>query len=100
MGSLAALSLGHASANGEVFKCVDASGKTSYQGDPCQTAAEAALKVQAPVPPEAVTVADPVLPPKHRTFLTTPGLTVMPADGATVADVTNVHPCESVIVIL
>jgi hypothetical protein len=60
LGSLAAFSLGHASANGEVFKCVDASGKTSYQGDPCQTPAEAALKVQAPAPPEASTGARPI----------------------------------------
>jgi hypothetical protein len=49
--SLVALSLGHAPADGEVFKCVDAAGKTSYQGDPCQTAADATLKVQAPAPP-------------------------------------------------
>ena len=60
LGSLAAFALGHAPADGEVFKCVDASGKTSYQGDPCQTAAEAALKVQAPVPPEASAGARPV----------------------------------------
>ena len=53
LGSLSALSLGHAPADGEMFKCVDAGGKTSYQGDPCQTVAETPLKVQAPAPPEA-----------------------------------------------
>ena len=60
LGSLAAFSLGHASANGEVFKCVDASGKTSYERDPCQTPAETPLKVQAPAPPEASAGARPV----------------------------------------
>ena len=59
LGSLTALSLGHAQADGEVFKCVDASGKTSYQGDPCQTAAEVPSKVQAPAPPAASTGAQP-----------------------------------------
>src|SRR4030088_1681072 len=59
LGLLAAFSLGHASANGEVFKCVDASGKTSYQGDPCQTPAETPLKVQAPAPPEGSAGARP-----------------------------------------
>jgi hypothetical protein len=53
LGSLSALSLGHAPADGEMFKCVDAGGKTSYQGDPCQTVAETPLKVLAPAPPEA-----------------------------------------------
>ena len=50
LSSLTALSLAHAPADGEAFKCVDAGGKTSYQADPCQTAAEATLKVQAPAP--------------------------------------------------
>ncbi|HWZ70402.1 MAG TPA: DUF4124 domain-containing protein [Casimicrobiaceae bacterium] len=45
-----ALSLSHASADGEVFKCVDAAGKTSYQANPCQNAAGETLKVQAPAP--------------------------------------------------
>src|ERR1700694_5999654 len=60
LGSLSALSLSHAPADGEVFKCVDAGGKTSYQGDPCKTPAETALKVQAPAPPEASTGARPI----------------------------------------
>ncbi|HXM31902.1 MAG TPA: DUF4124 domain-containing protein [Xanthobacteraceae bacterium] len=60
MGSLAAFSLGHASADGEVFKCVDADGKTSYQGAPCKTPAETPLKVQAPAPPEASAGARPI----------------------------------------
>src|SRR5260370_7719080 len=59
LGSLTALSLGHSPADGEVFKCVDASGKTSYQGDPCQTAAEVPSKVQAPAPPAASAGAQP-----------------------------------------
>ena len=59
LGSLTALSLGHAPADGEMFKCVDAGGKTRYQGDPCQTAAEVPLKVQAPAPPEASSGARP-----------------------------------------
>src|ERR1700675_568434 len=59
LGSLSALSLNHAPADGEVFKCVDAGGKTSYQGDPCKTPAETALKVQAPAAPEASTGARP-----------------------------------------
>jgi hypothetical protein len=50
LSSLTALSLGHAPADGEAFQCVDAAGKTRYQADPCQTAAEATLKVQAPAP--------------------------------------------------
>src|SRR5438445_1783916 len=58
LGSLTALSLGHAPADGEMFKCVDAGGKTRYQGDPCQTA-EVPLKVQAPAPPEASSGARP-----------------------------------------
>ena len=78
LGSLAAFSLRHASAVGEVFKCVDASGKTSYQGDPCQTPAEAALKVQAPAPPEASAGARPIpaapaTSPKTGTGLSTRG---------------------------
>ena len=82
LGSLAALSLGHAPADGEVFKCVDASGKTSYQAIPCQTPAETPLKVQAPAPPEASagarpTPAAPAAPsatsPKTGTGLSTRG---------------------------
>ena len=60
LGSLTALSLGHAPADGEMFKCVDAGGKTSYQGDPCQTVAETPLEVQAPAPPEASTGPRPI----------------------------------------
>jgi hypothetical protein len=60
LGSLAALSLSHAPADGEVFKCVDADGKTSYQGAPCKTPAETPLKVQAPAPPEASAGARPI----------------------------------------
>jgi hypothetical protein len=60
LGSLTALSLSHAPADGEVFKCVDAGGKTSYQGDPCKTPAETPLKVQAPAPPEASAGARPI----------------------------------------
>jgi len=48
--ALIALSLGCAPADAETFKCVDASGKTSYQPAPCPTAAEETLKVQAPAP--------------------------------------------------
>jgi hypothetical protein len=59
LGSLTALSLAHAPADGEMFKCVDAGGKTRYQREPCQTAAEAPLKVQAPAPPEASSGARP-----------------------------------------
>ena len=59
LGSLAAFSLGHTPADGEVFKCVDASGKTSYQGDPCRTVAEVPSKVQAPAPPAASTGVQP-----------------------------------------
>src|ERR1700676_3140641 len=54
LSSLMALSLSHASADGEVFKCVDAAGKTSYQANPCQNAAGETLKVQAPAPPERI----------------------------------------------
>jgi hypothetical protein len=53
VGSLTGLSMGPPPADGEMFKCVDAGGKTSYQGAPCQTVAESPLKVQAPAPPEA-----------------------------------------------
>ena len=60
LGSLSALSLNHAPADGEVFKCVDAGGKTSYQGAPCKTPAETPLKVQAPAPPEASAGARPI----------------------------------------
>jgi hypothetical protein len=59
LGSLTALSPGHAPADGGVFKCVDAGGKTSYQGDPCLTVAQAPLKVQAPASPEASAGARP-----------------------------------------
>ena len=50
LSALIALSLGHIPANGEVFKCVDAAGKTSYQADPCPTIAEDPAKVQPPAP--------------------------------------------------
>jgi hypothetical protein len=63
LASLAALSLLQAEVNGEVFKCVDAAGKTSYQADPCQTAADASLKVQAPAPlPATPVVSQPESP--------------------------------------
>jgi len=74
LGWLAALSLSQAEVNAEVFKCVDAAGKTSYQADPCQTPADTTLKVQAPAPsapsavvrqPEApVSAAPPVTAPQ------------------------------------
>jgi hypothetical protein len=51
LSALIALSLGYTRANGEVFKCVDAAGKTSYQADPCPTIPEEAVKVQPPAPP-------------------------------------------------
>ena len=51
LSSLTALLLIPIQANGEVFKCVDAAGKTSYQADPCQTPAETPAKAQAPMPP-------------------------------------------------
>jgi len=82
LGSLTALSLGHAPADGAMFKCVDAGGKTSYQRDPCQTVAETPLKVQAPAPPEASPGAGPtpaaaaapsVTSPKTGTGLATRG---------------------------
>ena len=72
LGSLAAFSLGHASANGEAFKCVDASGKTSYQGDPCQTAAEAPSKFQAPAPPDSAGARPPPAAPAAAPFTTSP----------------------------
>ncbi len=48
--ALVALWLAPAVAHGETFKCIDATGKASYQSAPCKTAAEETLKVQAPVP--------------------------------------------------
>jgi Domain of unknown function (DUF4124) len=72
LGSLTALSLGHAPADGEVFKCVDASGKTSYQGDPCQTAAEVPLKVQAPAPPASAGARQPPAAPAATPSATSP----------------------------
>jgi hypothetical protein len=59
LGSLTALSLGHAPADGGAFKSVDAGGKTSYQEDPCLTVAEAPSKVQAPASLEASAGARP-----------------------------------------
>ena len=53
LSALIALSLGYTRANGEVFKCVDAVGKTSYQADPCPTIAEDSVKVQPPAPQSA-----------------------------------------------
>jgi hypothetical protein len=50
LSALIALSMGHNQTNGEVFKCVDAAGKTSYQADPCPTIPEEAVKVQPPAP--------------------------------------------------
>lgn len=72
LGSLTALSLGHAPADGEVFKCVDASGKTSYQGDPCQTAAEAPSKFQAPAPPDSAGARPPPAAPAAAPSTTSP----------------------------
>jgi hypothetical protein len=63
LGSITPLLLGHALADGEVFKCVDAGGKTSYQRDPCQTAAEAPLIVQAPAPPASAGARPPTAAP-------------------------------------
>lgn len=56
--TVAALPLASALAFGETFKCVDATGKTSYQTNPCPIAADPTLKVQAPAPsgsPQAAT---------------------------------------------
>jgi hypothetical protein len=71
LSSLTALSLAHAPADGEAFKCVDAGGKTSYQADPCQTAAEATLKVQAPAP-ASTGARQPPVPPAATTSATNP----------------------------
>jgi hypothetical protein len=65
LSALIALSLGNTRANGEVFKCVDAAGKTSYQADPCPTIAEDPVKVQPPAPqstPPRQPSAAPALP--------------------------------------
>jgi uncharacterized protein DUF4124 len=65
LSALIALSLGYTRANGEVFKCVDAAGKTSYQADPCPTVAEDPAKVQPPAPqstPPRQPSATPALP--------------------------------------
>src|ERR1700688_4377632 len=59
LSSLMALSLSFAPANAEVFKCVDAGGKTSYRANPCQKAAEETLKVQAPAPPASTGARQP-----------------------------------------
>lgn len=67
LSALTALSLGHAPADGEVFKCVDAAGKTSYQADPCPTTAEDAPQVQAPAPPSATPRQSPATPPPPST---------------------------------
>jgi hypothetical protein len=48
--ALIALSLGHATANGETFKCIDATGKAIYQANPCQAPVDETRKVQAPAP--------------------------------------------------
>ena len=53
LSALIALSLGYTPANGEVFKCVDAAGKTSYQANPCPTIAEDSVKVQPPPAPQS-----------------------------------------------
>ena len=71
LSSLTALSLAHAPADGEAFKCVDAGGKTSYQADPCQTAAEATLKVQAPAP-ASTGARQPPAPPAATTSAANP----------------------------
>ena len=70
--SLIALSLGHAPADGEVFKCVDAGGKTSYQANPCQKAAEETLKVQAPAPPASTGARQPPDAPAATPSTTSP----------------------------
>jgi hypothetical protein len=81
LSSLIALSLGHTQANGEVFKCVDAAGKTSYQADPCQTIAEDALKVQPPAPPSTT--------PRQSTATPTPQSTTPRQSSATPAPPTT-----------
>lgn len=64
LSALIALSLGFTRANGEVFKCVDAAGKTSYQADACPTIPEEAVKVQPPAPPST--------PPRQSSATPTP----------------------------
>lgn len=59
LSALSALSLGHAPAHGETFKCINAAGKTSIQATPCQTAAEETLKFQAPAPTSTHSATDP-----------------------------------------
>jgi Domain of unknown function (DUF4124) len=72
LSSLTALSLGHAVANGEAFQCVDAAGKTRYQANPCQVAAEATLKVQAPAPASTGARQPPAPPAAATTSATNP----------------------------
>jgi hypothetical protein len=72
LSSLPALLLAQTPADGEPFKCVDATGKTSYQADPCQTAAEATSKVQAPAPPASSEVRPPSAAPAASTPATNP----------------------------
>ena len=63
LSALIALSLGYTPANGEVFKCVDAAGKTSYQANPCPTVAEDAVKVQPPPAPQSTVPRQSSAPP-------------------------------------
>jgi len=72
LSSLMALSLSHASADGEVFKCVDAGGKTSYQANRCQNSAEVTLKVQAPAPPASTGARQPPDAPAATPSATSP----------------------------
>jgi hypothetical protein len=78
LSALIALSLGYTRADGEVFKCVDAVGKTSYQADPCPTIAEETVKVQPPAPqstPPRLPSAAPTPPgTETRQFSTPPAV--------------------------
>jgi hypothetical protein len=70
--SLMALSLSFVPADAEVFKCVDAGGKTSYRANPCQKAAEETLKVQAPAPPASTGARQPPDAPAATPSATSP----------------------------
>jgi Domain of unknown function (DUF4124) len=72
LSSLMALSLSFAPADAEVFKCVDAGGKTSYRANPCQKAAEETLKVQAPAPPTSTGARQPPDAPAATPSATSP----------------------------
>jgi hypothetical protein len=72
LSALIALSLGYTPANGEVFKCVDAAGKTSYQANPCPTIAEDSVKVQPPPAPQSTPPRQSSAPPAASPTATNP----------------------------